>query len=572
MTDIGDYPELSVEFTSIPQPQGGVANNAHISYAAAAASLHPGNQLVDDVGLQRAGYRPVAGRGHGRGSGSTDYSSLVGQSIVYTTRNVIGGVGRGRGAATQDGVKTSQRPGRRGGRQGGGVVNVTPNAVKRTIDKKFLRDLSKKEAKVVTTIVSSYLVDFERTIGKTEIVGKQEVMSIVIQILLKVATVANDVQGEEQGMASTIIAEILSERSEKFIMLLKRAVQNTRITILQAESFSQLFQCILARIESVWECLPIDELLDSVKRITKAGTINPKLYEMAENLCVLRDEIRDKKVNPTAELCIVDSSGYKNIPILPEWEDIKEDNGTPPEVRPNKLAGPYKDWMEYYDIQFRLLREDFIASLRRGVSAHQKGESSKRNRDIKTYNEAKIVSQVTTREMGICFEIQFNVNGFRRINYNWNVSKRLIFGSLVLFVPSDKTNSDVVFATVAGRENVREGKLLVCFESDILKAMNHKKKCTIFEMVESSSYFEAVRPILCSIQRAKVETMPFTKQLIYGDCGKIQSPVYLRANQMSFEVAYNLRCLYGSMKGRKNLLIQIFNNESWEKANDSELD
>ncbi|CAI8041379.1 hypothetical protein GBAR_LOCUS23010 [Geodia barretti] len=56
-------------------------------------------------------------------------------------------------------------------------------------------------------------------------------------------------------------------------------------------------------------------------------------------------------------------------PSVEEWKEIKEENGTPPEVRPNKVDAPYKDWMEYYDIQFRLVREDFIAPLRRGVAA-----------------------------------------------------------------------------------------------------------------------------------------------------------------------------------------------------------
>ncbi|CAI8041389.1 NFX1-type zinc finger-containing protein 1 [Geodia barretti] len=331
---------------------------------------------------------------------------------------------------------------------------------------------------------------------------------------------------------------------------------------------------MLLRFESLaWEYLPIDELHGTVRRLTRAGTTDPALLERAEDLCEIRDQIRDKKANTAvAAVDESDDTGYKSLPILPEWKEIKEDNGTPPEVRPNKVDAPYKDWMEYYDIQFRLVREDFIAPLRRGVTTFLQGDKGKKNRDVKTYSGVTIVSQVTTKEKGICFNVKFDVSRFR--NYNWSVTKRLIFGSLLCFIPThENPESTVLFATVAESDSLKlkEGKVMVQFEKDILEAMTYCRNETEFEIIESNVYFEATSPILRSIQTANTETMPFTKQIIHGDCGTVLPPVYLRANEEESPI-YNLTCLYGSKRRLKMLRVNVLEKESWEAANDSELD
>ena len=434
-----------------------------------------------------------------------------------------------------------------------------------------VEELASLEPGELVIRVNAQLKQFQEAIG-----DPKNSMNFVIQILLTLVKLAGQRgDSEQQGTASKIIAEILSERSDKFHFQLKRTIQGISCTIEQAKYFCDLFKSMLTTFESLAsECLPIDELHETVKRLTKAGEIDSTLLKKSEDVCELRDQILDKEENPVILASVErNDSDYKHIPILPEWEEITEDNGTPQEVRPNKIDTPYKDWMEYYDIQFRLIREDFIAPLRRGVAAFLQGERGRNNRDVNIYRSAKIVSQVTTRERGICFSIQFDVSGFRRVNYNWNHSKRLIFGSLLCFIPVDKSSeSSMIFATVAKRDinELYEGKIMVHFEGDILQAITHFEKQTKFEMMESSSYFEATSPILKSIQTAEVETMPFTKQIILGDCSAILPPVYLRANEET--PLYNLTCLRGTRRHQFKLMVNILNKESWEAAQDSELD
>ena len=404
-------------------------------------------------------------------------------------------------------------------------------------------------------------------------------MPDVVKILSRIVCLASKRESKEQRNASKIIAEVLSERSDKFHYQLKRAVQKFDCTMVEAENFCSLFESMLTTLESdSIQCLPFDEIHETVKRLTKSGTLNPALLKRAEEMCEIRDKTRVivKQESESDDGGESGNSKFKLIPILPEWKEIKEDKGTPPEVRPNKVDTPYKDWMEYYDIQFRLIREDFIAPLRRGVAAFLQGDKGKKNRDVKTYSAAKIVSQVTTKDKGICFVIQFDVSWFCRINYNWDQSKRLIFGSLLCFIPMGKVAEDaIIFATVADRDSrdLKRGKIMVQFEGDLIEAMTHCRNGTEFEVVESNSYFGATSPILRSIQKAEVDTMPFTKQLIEGECESVSPPTYLRNKEST--IIYNLSCLHGPVKKRRKkppLMIEVLKNESWEAARDSELD
>ena len=513
----------------------------------------------------------VATRGRGgRGTGGRGRlpDHRIGSPSVHEGERIRGGRGcraRGRVHAGGGGSENREGAATHCGRNDSSPITTI-----------FIKKLSIMEPHIVAKKVHKQLRDFQRTIEDPKfLVGKSEVMDAIIQILLKLATLASETEGDEQRLASIIIAEILSERSQKFNMQLKQAVLSIKCTVFQAGIFCNLFLSMLLRFESLaWEYLPIDELHGTVGKLTRAGTTDPALLERAEHLCEIRDQIRDKKANTAvAAAGERDDTGYKSLPILPEWKEIKEDNGTPPEVRPNKVDPPYKDWMEYYDIQFRLVREDFIAPLRRGVAAFLQGDKGKKNRDVKTYSGATIVSQVTTKDKGICFNVKFDVSGFR--NYNWSLTKRLIFGSLLCFVPTHKdSESAVLFATVAESDalKLKEGKVMVQFEKDILEAMTYCGNKTEFEIIESKVYYEATSPILRSIQTANTETMPFTKQIIHGDCGTVLPPVYLCANEEESPIYYNLTCLYGSKRRLKTLRVNVLEKESWEAASDSELD
>ena len=443
-----------------------------------------------------------------------------------------------------------------------------------------IQNLSALDSEELVKKIDSQLKEFQQAIGNSES------MNAVVDILLKLTNLAckrGVVDSDDQRAASRIVAEILSERSEGFHFHLSQAVNiSTCICTIQAERFCDLFLALLNTFESsARSCLPIDELRETANRLT-GGDANSPLLIKAQELLETRDQMRaahtsDKNTNkdgPTSPDDERDDSEFRSLPLLPKWEEICKDNGTPPEVRPNRLDTRYKDWMQYYDIQFRLIREDFIAPLRKGVTAFLNGERGKKNRDVKTYSDAVIYSQVTTRDKGICFRIRFDVTGFHKVNYKWDHSKRLIFGSLLCFIPSILTSKDnILFATVADRkyEDLTKGYFMVQFENDITDAMTHCRLRTKFEIVEPNSYFGATSPILQSLQKAEVDTMPFTKQLIEGECDAVVPPAYLRDEGKS--PVYNLSCLHGKKRRLKPpLMIEVLNKASWDAAGSIELD
>ena len=582
----GDDDGLPDQYRSRRSGRGQSSDNAH-------ATIGGGEEYRPLRGGASRRGNGRGGRGQPRGGGGSAYASAgVGRGVYRGRRLKSRGImprawveerPRPRGSINDPHSDRGRGPPQRG--SGGNppeqVHNNFDTATPRyAFTPAHIQNLSTLDSEELVKKIDSQLKEFQQAIGNSES------MNAVVDILLKLTNLASKrgvVDSDDQRAASRIVAEILSERSEGFHFHLNRAVNiSTCICTIQAERFCDLFLALLSTFESsAWSCLPIDELRETANRLT-GGDVNSPLLIKAKELLETRDQMRaahtsDKNTNkdePTSPNDERDDSEFRSLPLLPKWEEICKDNGTPPEVRPNRVDTRYKDWMQYYDIQFRLIREDFIAPLRRGVTAFLNGERGKKNRDVKTYSDAVIHSQETTREKGICFRVKFDVTGFRRVNYKWDHSKRLIFGSLLCFIPSVLTSKDnILFATVADRDlrDLTNGNFMVQFENDVTDAMTHCRKKTKFEIVESNSYFGATSPILQSLQKAEVDTMPFTKQLIEGECDAVVPPAYLRDEGKS--PVYNLSCLHGKKRRLKPpLMIEVLNKASWDAAGSIELD
>ena len=141
---------------------------------------------------------------------------------------------------------------------------------------------------------------------------------------------------------------------------------------------------------------------------------------------------------------------FRRLSIIPTREDIFPQER--PFLRENKVIGRYDNKEHYLDVQFRLLREDFLRPLRDGIQQLVAMGDQRNNRkhhldDIRVYDNVRILSPVFTSN-GIAYKVRFDVSWFRGVQ--WENSKRLIFGSL-LCLSKDKFEN-FVFATVANRE------------------------------------------------------------------------------------------------------------------------
>lgn len=124
--------------------------------------------------------------------------------------------------------------------------------------------------------------------------------------------------------------------------------------------------------------------------------------------------------------------------------------GERPFLRRNKVDGSYHDAEHYLDVQFRLLREDFVRPLREGIAKLLERIGSAKIgalQNIRVYKDVQLLYPVCTSN-GLQYKVKFDNTNLRKVR--WENSKRLIFGSLMC-LSKDKFGS-FVFATVANRD------------------------------------------------------------------------------------------------------------------------
>ncbi|KAL3847662.1 hypothetical protein ACJMK2_018562 [Sinanodonta woodiana] len=210
---------------------------------------------------------------------------------------------------------------------------------------------------------------------------------------------------------------------------------------------------------------------------------------------------------------------FRDIAMYPQHAEIKAEE--PPFFRTNKETGGYNNLEHYLDVQYRLLREDFICPLREGLREYKQKVhmKNKKLQDLRLYYDVKIHQVVPGRD-GIYHRLEFNVSHLDHVE--WAHSKRLLYGSFLCLSPDDFET--ILFATVADRDprTLRQGIVSVSFQTDFKDVM--EKSQQTFVMVESIAFFEAYKHVLCGLQN--VFSLPFQKHLVC--CEKdVDPPVYL---------------------------------------------
>ncbi|XP_066288837.1 NFX1-type zinc finger-containing protein 1-like [Branchiostoma lanceolatum] len=241
---------------------------------------------------------------------------------------------------------------------------------------------------------------------------------------------------------------------------------------------------------------------------------------------------------------------FRELTVIPTFEDIHTDKD--PFLRPNIVRGRYADVDTYLDVQFRLLREDFVRPLREGIAEfldmRRRGlGKDRRLQDIRVYHDVHVVHPICTVS-GIVYRIQFDAARLRGVR--WRSTKRLIFGSL-LCLSKDEFKT-MFFVTVANRDpkQLEQGCVEVRFEQNLEDASDISPTDT-FIMVETSAYFEAYRHVLKGLQEVQQDTMPFTKYIVDCDCANgVNPPAYLRGRYGfgGTDVNYDLRALVETPK------------------------
>ncbi|XP_059164905.1 NFX1-type zinc finger-containing protein 1-like [Physella acuta] len=211
---------------------------------------------------------------------------------------------------------------------------------------------------------------------------------------------------------------------------------------------------------------------------------------------------------------------FLDLQVVPTKLDLQAD--AKPFVRCAVVDGAYESVHDYLDIQFRLMRQDFILPLRLGINEFKKNgcKVNFNSSDLRMYYNVHIVG--TVFKDGIDHILQFDVSKLGSVK--WEFSKRLIFGSLLCL--SKDNFETVIFATVAHHDaaQLAKGNVTVNVKSGLDIVFNSTSS-DVFVMAETTAYFESYVHVLEGLQEM-AKNLPLQDYLI--SCKKdVKPPKYL---------------------------------------------
>ncbi|PAA76165.1 hypothetical protein BOX15_Mlig008686g1 [Macrostomum lignano] len=259
---------------------------------------------------------------------------------------------------------------------------------------------------------------------------------------------------------------------------------------------------------------------------------------------------------------------FRELTIIPTREDLAADFKNV-FLQANRVKGSYPSAEVYLDTQFRLMREDLVEPLRRGLAELRKDPVGRRRiADIRVYNNVKVRNVFYCSNDGISYAVQLDTESpnFRRTN--WSVSKRLIYGSLVCL--SCDSFQTLYFATVQDRRSAQfehEGILKVLWvnQPDEWLAFSNK-----FVMIETTAFFESYRHVLETLKDMDPARVPFSRYLV--ECQtKVRPPQYLQFNAT---ITYDFRPIMPETAHHHENLgkVHIQEDQEWPTMESIQLD
>ena len=420
--------------------------------------------------------------------------------------------------------------------------------------------------------VENDLKQFQTFINRDCKVDLKE-LSTVISILVQLSQCSVD----KREAANRVLAECVSDRCEQFHLKLLRSVQQVthkqdRHSVNYVLLLVSLCCALLDQFHyTAMAVLPVMDIHREVQSLIRDNPSEAKLQSAEKELSVRIDQIASCEIdlvqveekNIYGHSCEEEEEEiytFSTTSILPDPDELRSREA--PKLTPNVIEGRYKSWDHYYNTQFHLLREDFVAPLRQGICDYIEGLRGRDLQDVRVYNGVRILKPEFDRQ-GVSYCIQFDIDRLKYVK--WHRTKRLIYGSLVC-LSSDGFTSQIVFASVSNRDpdELKDGVIHIKPEGDsaFLPWDNHLE----YTMVESSAFYEAYRHILSSLQTAEVDTMPFKQYLVDVDCEEVGQPTYLNhhGEPSVYDLSSALKCTCPSVK--------LTDDDSWPEASSTQLD
>ncbi|XP_069936521.1 NFX1-type zinc finger-containing protein 1-like [Cherax quadricarinatus] len=360
-------------------------------------------------------------------------------------------------------------------------------------------------------------------------------------LLIKVLSHASSTQSNKENLCDLFNKTFETKFIDKlcnFVFSIKRLYLNNA---------KQLFTKLLVILEAYANAMPtnaidkLPSLLDAciavLTPLKEKNLISEILFKQYEDLQEMLTEAskqweQEKKLDAEErrrqkyEMDHMEPpDDFKEYSVLPTPGDLSAVER--PFLRKNIIKGKYNDPDHYLDVQFRLLREDFVRPLRKGIQDF-KSERGNKIRDVRIYQGVTVVGS-HIKNLAIIHHVQLSM----LYGVKFENSKRLLYGNLLCF--SSDGFRTLLLASVAERDQelLKKGIIGVQFESDIeMFDMSSK-----FLMVESRAYFMPYKHVLMALKNMSGTSFPLAPYIVYVE-PNIKSPLYLDDGEI-----YDLRVI-----------------------------
>ena len=362
----------------------------------------------------------------------------------------------------------------------------------------------------------------------------------ILHILHTVCTESSSSTLHMQCLNNVRGSKLLSQHVGSFFMqLTMQPPMKQRRMLESVQQYLNICQCLLEKMPNCYEeiLMSLTSLRYVVDRLKKESelideSLNSQLNDVMKK-CeerTTRNAQRAKKMDRGQTVNADDLAppdNFRDADVFPTLQDLTVVDK--PFLRANKVEGAYRGVDHYLDVQFRLLREDFIRPLRNGIHEYlkllQEGTHARRLQDLRLYHDVRVLAPVCNHN-GLSYRLRFDTTPMKKVR--WESSRRLIFGSLVCLSKDDFQT--MLFATVVNR-NVKalsEGEIEVQFEHNA-EAVSNISPDESFLMAETTAFFEAYRHVLNSLKDVDEDSFPFKDYIV--DCRKdTHLPKYLHEN------------------------------------------
>lgn len=390
---------------------------------------------------------------------------------------------------------------------------------------KRLEDLVNKEPSDVLTSLANPKSGFKETASSHPL--RPDLLLLIIQVLSRIIE-SEMHQFKIKVLSETMTPEMMDEmkRYAQHICIeddqnrLKSVEGFFRDTLKVFEACVNYFPSIMnEKFKSVLMALNLsmtnakldqnisicDRIFDTLREITEQVT------SFIEN----SKRISQEKSKNSSLKEIKAPDNFRDMEIIPTKEDFMCQTAF---LKQNLVQGSYRDCEEYLDVQFRLLREDFIDPLRTGIFEYIESVNTpnpkRKFSNVRIYSKVQFVGSYASRDR-IGYQIGFDYDKKLPKVINWEYNKRFKVGSLLLFSQDDfKT---FYLATIIDRniKLLNESRILtIAFVPGTETPEQVFGPDIFFVMAESEVYYEAYRPVLSALQRMTEKKFPMKKYIV----------------------------------------------------------